>query len=160
MEDQWRRETKPIDFEGGIFMPYSWTVGRVGSRFFIELRDNGRIMASACRKCKDIWVPPRMRCPVCFSEIDEDAWVEIGPEGTLRHYTVVRYDHKAQPIKPPFAYAIIDLDGATRGFTHLVYGTELEDLKSGTRLKPVFALDPQGNILDIEYFTPVGGQGG
>lgn len=158
-DDRWRRETEPIDLEGGIFMPYSWTVGRTGSRFLIELRDHGRIMATPCRKCKDVWVPPRLRCPICFNEINEKDWVEVGPEGTLRHFTVVYYESEAQPLRPPFAYGIIDLDGATRGLTHLVYGTELEDLKVGMRLKPVFALDSQGNILDIEYFTPRGGQG-
>ena len=158
MEDQWRRETKPLVLEGGIHMPYSWTVGRVGSRFFAELRDKGRIMASPCSKCKDVWVPPRLRCPVCFHEIGEKDWVEVGPKGTLRYFTIVRYEHDAQPIKPPFAYGVIDLDGTTRGMTHLIQSEKMDDLECGMRLQPVMTFDPQGSILDIEYFEPVGGQ--
>ena len=115
-------------------------------------------MATSCRKCSNVWVPPRLRCPLCFSEIDQKDWVEVGPEGTLQHFTIVYYESETQPLKPPFAYGIIQLDGATRGFTHLVYGTKMEDLHSGMRLMPVFSQYPQGGILDIEYFTPTGGQ--
>jgi uncharacterized OB-fold protein len=158
MEDQWRRDTKPIVLKGGISMPYSWTIGRAGSRFFTELKDNKRIMASACRKCKDVWVPPRKRCPVCFNEIHDDDWVEVGPKGKLRHFTVIHTNNESHPKKPPFAYAIIDLDGATRGLTHLLYNTKFEELSPGIKVEPIFALDRQGSILDIEYFIPVGGQ--
>jgi len=158
MADQWRSKTPPLIYEGGIHMPYSWTVGRVGSRFFIELRDNGQIMANRCSKCKGVWVPPRLRCPVCFQEIGSDDWLEVGPQGTLRHFTIVRYEHPAQPLKPPFAYGLIDLDGTDRAIVHLVSGTDLNSLKQGIRVKPVMRSDRQGNMLDIMYFTPVGGK--
>lgn len=158
MDDSWRRETKPLILEGGIHMPYSWTVGRTGSRFFIELRDNCRIMGNRCSKCRKTWVPPRLRCPVCFNEIDNRDWVEVGPGGRLRHFTVVYYEHAAQPIRPPFAYALIDLDGADCAFAHLVPGKELNLLKPGLRVEPVFRKRREGNILDIEYFRPAGGE--
>ncbi len=158
MSDQWRREVEPLYVEGGIHMPYSWTVGRVGSRFLIELRDNGRIMASRCPKCTVVWVPPRLRCPECFVEIADSNWLEVGPEGTLRHFTVVHYPHPNQPLAPPFAYGIIDLDGAGRGLTHIIHGCDLSGLHSGMRLKPVWASDRQGSILDISHFTLTGGK--
>jgi hypothetical protein len=138
-------------------MPYSWTVGRVGSRFFIEMRDRCRILGSRCPKCWVVWVPPRLRCPECFVEIDEKSWLEVGPQGTLRHFTIVRYEHPAQPMKPPFAYGLIDLDGADRAFTHLISEADLESLRPGIRLKPVWKSNRQGSILDIAYFTPIGG---
>jgi uncharacterized OB-fold protein len=157
MNDEWRRQTKPLILEGGIHMPYSWTVGRLGSRFLIELRDHGRIMGNRCPKCQVVWVPPRMRCPECYEEIGDQGWKEVGPQGTLRHFTVVRYEHPAQPMKPPFAYGLIDLDGAGRAITHLVSGVDLAQLKAGTRMQPVWRSNRQGNILDIAYFTPIGG---
>lgn len=156
MRDTWRRETPPLIQEGGIHMPYSWTVGRVGSRFLAELRDHCRILANRCSKCAVVWVPPRMRCPECFELIDERSWREVGPEGTLRHFTIVHYEHPAQPMKPPFAYGLIDLDGADRAFPHLISGTDLKQLKPGLKLKPVFRPDRQGSVLDIAYFVPAG----
>jgi len=157
MNDEWRRQTKPLVLEGGIHMPYSWTVGRLGSRFLIELRDHGRIMGNRCPKCRVVWVPPRSRCPECYQGIGDQDWKEVGPQGTLRHFTIVRYEHPAQPMKPPFAYGLIDLDGADRAITHLVSGVDLAYLKPGTRMHPVWRSNRQGNILDIVYFTPIGG---
>ena len=157
MTDEWRKEVRPLILEGGIHMPYSWTVGRVGSRFFIELRDRGRIMADRCSECGRVWVPPRQRCPVCFVEIKDDGWLEVGPEGTLRHFTIVNYEHPAQPLRPPFAYGLIDLDGADSGLAHFVSGTDLEALVPGLRVKPVFQSERKGNILDIAWFTPTEG---
>jgi uncharacterized OB-fold protein len=61
-------------------------------------------------------------------------------------------------MKPPYAYGLIDLDGAGRAFTHLVSGTDLRSLKAAIRLKPVWKPNRQGSILDIVYFTPVGGK--
>ena len=138
-------------------MPYSWTVGLTGSRFFIELRDNGKILANRCQECKRVWVPPRLRCPTCFREIEDEDWLEVGPEGTLRHFTVIHYEQPTHPLKPPFAYGIIDLDGADRAITHLIYDTELNDLRPRIRVRPVLNPQPQGSILDIAYFKPVGG---
>jgi uncharacterized OB-fold protein len=60
-------------------------------------------------------------------------------------------------MKPPFAYGLIDLDGADRAITHLVSGVDLAHLKPGTRMQPVYRSNRQGNILDIAYFTPIGG---
>ena len=157
MDDSWRRSTKPLSLPGGIHMPYSWTVGRVGSRFLIELRDNARIMASRCSPCDLVWVPPRRRCPLCFKEMGEKDWLEVGPEGTVRHFTIVHYEFPEMAFKPPFAYGIIDLDGADAGITHFIYGGELSNLRSGARVKPLMALDPKGSILDILYFTINGG---
>jgi hypothetical protein len=155
---EWRDKTEPLTYEGGIHLPYSWTVGRVGSRFFIELRDNGRIMAARCPKCGVVWVPPRLRCPVCFIIIEDANWLEVGPYGTLQHFTIVRYEHAAQPMEPPFAYALIKLDGADRAIVHFVSGTDLVSIKQGMKVKPVLKANRKGNIFDIAYFTPVGGQ--
>jgi uncharacterized OB-fold protein len=157
MNQRWREQTTPLVLKGGIHMPYTWTVGRVGSRFFVELRNHGRIMGSRCDKCSVVWVPPRLRCPKCFTEIRDENWIEVGPEGTLRHFTIVRYSHPNQPKKPPFAYGIIFLDNANNGITHFVHTDEMDALHSGIRVKPVMATEREGKIMDIAYFSPVGG---
>ena len=156
MGSEWRFQTIPLVLEGGIHMPYSWTVGRVGSRFFEELRDRGRILASMCSGCHKVYVPPRLRCPVCFCESKKDMRY-VGPAGFIRHFTVVHYHHPVQPIKPPFAYAVIDLDGADNGITHFVRCSDYTLLEAGTRVFPVMARERKGCILDIAYFEPAGG---
>jgi len=61
-------------------------------------------------------------------------------------------------MKPPFAYGIIDLDGADTAFTHLVLGGNLTELRPGIRVRPILKSQRQGNILDIAYFSPIGGK--
>jgi len=155
VETQWRQETEALVHEGGIHMPYSWTVGLIGSLFFTELRDSGRLLANKCPKCDVVWIPPRQRCPECFQEIGNDHWKTVGPEGVLKHFTIVRYEHAAQPIKPPFAYGLIDLDGADRAFAHFVFSNNLSSLRPGVRVKVILNKIRNGNLLDIAYFNPV-----
>jgi uncharacterized OB-fold protein len=157
MNAGWRQQTTPLVLKGGIHMPYTWTLGRVGSRFFIELRDNARIMGSRCGECDVVWVPPRLRCPKCFKAISDKSWIEVGPHGALKHFTIVRYSHPNQPRKPPFAYGVIYLDNAGNGITHLIHSDKLDELYSGVRVKPVMKTEREGKIMDIAYFSPMGG---
>ena len=158
MDDQWRQETQPLVLEGGIHMPYSWTLGRAASRFFIEIRDQRRLLASPCEACSEVWLPPRSVCPICFQPIPDGSWVEVGPEGVLQYFTVVRYEQPSLPFPPPVAYGVIRLDGATRSVTHVVSTQTPETLRPGQRVRPVFEEARQGSILDIAYFVPVEGE--
>ncbi len=150
-------KTKPqeeIVYKGRIKVPYTWYVGGYGSRFYVELRDNKKIFGTKCSKCKKVIVPPRNFCGKCFKPITE--WVEVKDTGTVQTFTVVHYAAPAiQPLKPPFAYAIIKLDGADTGFVHMIADTDLSKLKAGTKVKAVFREERQGNLLDIQYFKPV-----
>jgi uncharacterized OB-fold protein len=83
-------------------------------------------------------------------------WVELGDTGTLQTFTIVRYEKPAlHPLKAPFAYGIIKLDGADSGFVHIIADTDLDKLEAGMKVKAVFKDERQGDLLDIRYFTPV-----
>ena len=144
---------RPVISEGFITMPYKYSVGDLASQFFVKLRDSRIISAAKCSKCNSITVPPRSVCPKCFSKITE--LVELSGIGTLVTYTVVHYDSSVQAVKPPYAVGIIKLEGADKAITHLISGVDLNKLKKGMKLKPVFKEKRNGTILDIEYFTPV-----
>lgn len=144
---------KPVSIAGAIIMPYMYYAGSTGSRFFIELRDNKRIMGIRCSKCNRVYVPPRSTCLGCFGKLKE--WVELDSRGTLESYTFVQYPLPVHPLIAPFAYGIIKLDGADTGLTHFIGEVEPEELKIGMRVKPVFKEKREGNILDIKYFKPL-----
>lgn len=151
-----RQETaskEPIITPGWIVMPYKYSVGALASRFFVGLRDNKKIMGVRCSKCNLVIVPPRSICSRCFSKLDE--CVELDGKGTLLTYTVVHYASPVQVLKPPFAYGVIQLDGADTGFTHMLGEVDLENIKIGMRVEAVFNEKRQGNILDIKYFRPL-----
>ena len=100
-----------------------------------------------------MFTPPRKTCPDCFVPIGE--WVEVGPNGTLITFTIVRYSAQTHPFPPPFAIGIIQLDRAETGLVHLIGGVEVEGIRSGMRVKPAFKEDRGGSLLDISYFEPV-----
>ncbi len=143
-----------IVYKGRIKVPYTWYVGEYGSRFYVELRDNKKIFGTKCSKCKKVIVPPRNVCAKCFKPVTD--WVEVKDTGVVQTLTVVHYAAPAiHPLKAPFAYAVIKLDGADTGFFHLIAYTYLKKLKAGTKVKAVFREERQGNLLDIQYFKAV-----
>lgn len=143
-----------IILKGQIKVPYTWSVGVTGSRFFTELRDKKKIWGTVCPNCQKVYVPPRQTCPQCFCAIGE--WLEIGPRGTLTTFTIVRYgEQNLHLVEAPFAYGIIKLDGADTGLLHLIGGVDVNQIQSGMRVEAVFSAERVGSLLDIEYFRPI-----
>lgn len=141
---------------GRIKLPYQWTVGATGSKFFTELRDHKKIWGTKCPECKKVFVPPRKTCGTCFVDMGE--WVELRPTGRLETFTVVHYHEPAlHGMEPPFVYGIIKLDGADTGIAHYIGEVkDLESVKSGSRVEAVFREQREGSILDIKYFRLIG----
>ena len=137
-----------------IRLRYNWWLGKVGSKFYRELKDHGKIWGVKCPQCGGVYIPPKENCPKCFREMNE--WVELKDTGTLMTYTIVRYSvPDIQPQKPPFALGIIHLDGADTGLPHLLGEVELDKIGVGMRVQAVFRETRQGNLLDIQYFKPL-----
>jgi len=151
----WLEQTEELVYAGRIKVPYRWWVGETGSRFFVALRDEGKILGTYCEKCRLVFVPPRQTCGRCFHEPLE--WRELGREGVLTTWTVPRYRESIHPLAPPFAFGIVRMDGADTGLTHLVAEFEEGELRSGMRVEAMFKEQREGNLLDIRYFRPVRG---
>lgn len=148
------RETEEtFILSGKVAIPFYYTAGKVGSRFLIGLRDNQKFMGMRCPTCKIVYVPPRSTCKDCFGQLDE--WVEVSDKGTLLTYTVVHQPHVAQPMGTPFAYGIIQLDGADTGFVHMLGEVDFNQLKVGMKVKAVFKDERVASVLDIKYFKPI-----
>jgi uncharacterized OB-fold protein len=156
--EKWLEGLEPVVAHQDLKVPYRYSMGATASRFFVEIRDNRKIMGIRCPQCNVVFVPPRATCGRCFSQLHE--WVEVGTRGTLETYTQVRYTTPVQPAAAPFYYGIIRLDGADTGLAHLVGGLDGRDPSIGMRLQAVFREDRKGNMLDIRYFEPVGEEQG
>ena len=145
--------TVNIIYDGHIKMPYNWSVGETGSRFFTELRDNKKIWGTKCPSCGKVFLPPKKNCPFCMVQIKE--WVEIEPKGVLETYTVVSYRSPVMPeVEGPVMYGIVKLDGCDTGLVHLLGEVDPKNIKTGMRVEAVFRQESKGNILDIAYFKP------
>jgi hypothetical protein len=54
--------------------------------FFNALSD-GKILATRCKDCGEIYFPPQQDCPKCKKK--EVEWIELSKEGTLQTYTQI-----------------------------------------------------------------------
>ena len=70
-------------------------------------------------------------------------------------YTVTHYPLPVHPAKEPLLYAVIQLDGADTGLTHLLGEVELDKITIGMKVEAVFKEEREGNILDIKHFRPL-----
>ena len=154
MED-WRTNQELLVMNGRIKVPYEWAAGEVGSRYLCSLRDEKKILGTACPNCKIVYHIPRRNCPDCLEECTK--WVELGNTGSLVSYTVVRRYHPTlAPLPLPYGYGVIKLDGADTGFLHLLYEFEEGQLSAGMKVEAVFAEERDAQILDVKYFRPTG----
>lgn len=140
--------------DGKLALPYQYFAGRTGSRFLISLRDQKKIYGVKCEKCKKVFVPPRSTCEVCFAEISENT-VDLGNQGVVTGFTVIRYEEPHQPVKPPYILAMIQLEGADTPITHIVKGVPVSKMKTGMKVEAVFAKKPANTMMNIECFRPV-----
>jgi hypothetical protein len=139
--------------EGKMALPNQYFVGRLGSKFIIDLRDKKKITGVRCEKCSKTFIPPREYCEFCWTKI-ADRRVDLGNEGELVNYTVVRYNDKHLPKKAPYILGQILLPGADTPLTHIVSGIDPKDVRVGMKVKAVFAEKTTHTIMDLDHFEP------
>ncbi|MEW6529971.1 MAG: Zn-ribbon domain-containing OB-fold protein [Thermodesulfobacteriota bacterium] len=149
------RDYEIFEVDQHIVAHSKYYAGRMGSRFYLTLRDEKKILGIRCANCERVYWPPRSTCGRCFSQLSEDKMVEIGPRGTVETFTLVTYSEPVHPRKSPFIYGIIRLDGADTSIVHFIDEVEFEKVQIGMRVRPVFAETRNGNILDITHFRPL-----
>lgn len=137
-------------------MPYEWSIGLFGSKFFKEIKENKQFAAIKCTGCGKVYVPPRRVCGPCFKELTEI--VNLPPTGVITAFSTVNYPFidpntgKQRPI--PYTYGYIKIDGADNIFSHIIDEVDISKIKVGMKVRAVFKeLDKmEGNIQDILHF--------
>ena len=140
---------------GDMPVTFQYTQGIAGERFLRELLENGRFLGTRCAQCAYTYLPPRLYCERCFASL-EDAWVEVGPQGTVEAVTVAHLDLSGEPLAEPQTLALIRLDGADGLLVHRIDDADAAGVEIGTRVEAVLRPQRQrkGSILDIRYFKP------
>jgi uncharacterized OB-fold protein len=151
-----RNENRMLATTFNVSMPYEWSIGKYGSKFFHEIREQKRFIGIRCNQCGKVYVPPRRLCGPCFRELDE--LVPLSNRGTIMAFSVVNYpfiDPDTGVQRPiPYTYGYIKIDGADTIFSHIINETDVKKIKIGMKVEAVFKerVEMQGNIRDIRYF--------
>jgi len=129
---------------------YRRSVGPVLGRFFTALRDR-QIVGIKTRDGR-VLVPQMEYDPDTAETLDE--FVDVGPGGTVTTWAWVADPMRNHPLDRPFAFALIQLDGATSGLLHAVDAGDIARMATGMRVTPRWAAETVGSIHDIECFVP------
>lgn len=132
---------------------FTYTAGRIRSKFLTELRDNKNIVGTKCSDCNIVYVPAKSTCIKCFASLDN--FVDVNKSGILTTYSVIHRSQEIYPMESPFILGVIKLDGADTGLVHFVSEVSTEEVKIGMELEAVFREDRKGSISDIKYFRPI-----
>lgn len=145
--------------EDSLDCAYAWDTGVAINRYLEELK-NGKIIATECRKCNRIMLPPRLFCELCFIPVAE--WVYVKDTGIVNTFSICNVHWDASRIKKgekPYLPAVIEINGASEGMgiMHMLGEVEPDDIKIGMKVKAVWkpARERSGSITDIKYFKPL-----
>lgn len=133
--------------------PYKRSVGPVIGAFFGGLREKKLLGA----KTKDgrVLVPPLEYDP----ETGESTagLVEVGESGVVTGWSWIAEPREKQPLDRPFAWALVQLDGADSSLLHALDAGSIDAVEDGMRVRVRWRDERKGHITDIECFEPEGG---
>ena len=143
-----------LEYYDEMIIHYQYSVGEL-SKFFLEVKENGKLFGTRCTKCGFGFFPPRLNCNKCYAPCD---WVELSGKGeivagTLAHFGVSNFTDIV-----PITIAFIKLDGMDMSIRHTVVmdseDLKIENLKKGTKVKVQFKPkeEREGKVLDF-YFV-------
>ncbi len=145
-------DTSPLQAPLTIEYPFSRTVGPVQSAFLTGLRE--QIVVGIRRSDGTVLVPPTEYDPKTAEELSE--LVELSDEGTVTTWAWEPKPDPRQPLDVPFAWALIQLDGADTSMLHVVDAGSIDAIHTGSRVKVRWAAEREGAITDIACFDLIG----
>jgi uncharacterized OB-fold protein len=129
---------------------YKRSLGPVLSQFFTGLRD--RRVLGVRRKDGTVLCPPKEYDPDTGESLAE--MVPLKDAGVVKSWAWVTKPRAQQPLQRPFAYALIQLDGADTPLLHAVDAGSEGRMKTGMRVRARWADETVGAIGDIACFEP------
>ncbi|HEV8595126.1 MAG TPA: Zn-ribbon domain-containing OB-fold protein [Thermoplasmata archaeon] len=148
-----RRAEAFRSWPGDMEADYRYTTGVAGERFFVELRDTGRILAARCDACDLAYLPPRIYCENCMGATTD--WIPVEGPATVESVTTLHLDERGARLSEPQVWAILRWPGIHGGLVHRL-SVPADRAKIGLKVRPVLRppRDRVGNITDIVHFAP------
>jgi uncharacterized OB-fold protein len=131
--------------------PYRRSLGPIMGAFMVALAE--RRILGARTASGEVLVPPLEHDPKTGEAVSPDL-VEVGPGGVVTTWAWVSHPSSRHPLDHPFAFALIQLDGASTSMVHAVDAGDISAMRTGMRVVPRWADEPKCVVTDIEAFVP------
>lgn len=131
--------------------PYTRSTGPMVGAFLTGLRDKQvlGVRDSAGR----VVVPPPEYDAATAEVLPHDQLVPVGPEGVVTSWSWNPVPRLGQPFDRPFAWALVQLDGADTALLHALDAPP-DQIITGMRVRIRWADEIAGYIKDIACFEP------
>ncbi|MGW5443801.1 Zn-ribbon domain-containing OB-fold protein [Streptomyces asiaticus] len=139
-----------------VEFPFTRSLGPVQSAFLTGLRT--RTVLGVRTTDGRVLVPPVEYDPVTADELAD--LVEVAPTGTVTTWAWNPSPRRGQPLRTPFAWVLVRLDGADTALLHALDAPGPDAVRTGMRVRIRWAAEREGAITDIACFEPYDGAGG
>ena len=129
---------------------YTRSTGPIVGQFLTSLR--ARKMVGIKASDGKVLMPPVEFDPVSADALSE--FVDVADSGVVKTWCWVKQPRKAHPSDKPFAWAMIQLDGADTPMLHWVDAGDEAAMSTGMRVKVRWAEETKGLMSDINGFVP------
>jgi uncharacterized OB-fold protein len=101
------------------------------AKFWEELK-RGKLFATKCAECGEIYFPPKADCSKCYSSKMD--WIELSGNAELITWTIIHVCPKSFSQHSPYVIAVAKLE---EGCSVMAWLTNIkhEDIKPGIKLK-------------------------
>jgi len=129
-------------------LPYRRSVGPVVGAFLTGLRDR-KIVGSRTSGGR-VLCPPLEYDPDTGEAVDEI--VDLSDAGTVRSWSWVSEPLRKHPLDHPFAWALVQIDGADTALLHALDAPSPDAVSTGMRVKVRWKDERVGHMSDIVCF--------
>ncbi|MFI7382649.1 Zn-ribbon domain-containing OB-fold protein [Streptomyces sp. NPDC049813] len=133
-----------------VEFPFTRSLGPVQSAFLTGLRHRTLLGVRTTRGT--VLVPPVEYDPVTADELRD--LVEVSATGTVTTWAWNPRPRRGQPLDTPFAWVLVELDGADTALLHALDAPGPEAVRTGQRVRVRWAAERVGAITDIACFEP------
>jgi len=118
---------------------------------FITFLEQGKVVATRCRRCGTRYFPPQVDCPKCL--VSDMEWFEVRGNGKLLTYCQVNYGPQGFEDKVPYVLGIGEFEEGIKIFALLNRDIKEHEIKLGMMLK-VTPIKLPGDRLSFEFQIP------
>lgn len=127
----WDKGYRPMEVDDSMEAErYVYTLGEAGTSFVNGLKQ-GKVLGRKCPNCKRVYVPPRMYCERCFSQLGE--YVELR-DPYIESCTIVYRDNSGRKLERPEVMGTLVFRAVEGRLTAYVEGTT-DPLPPGTKVR-------------------------